>query len=140
MTTEEFTDSEDVGEKPSYDARLEYYKVMKAYMMAIAKSTISEGQESTLKLLWGLFSMVQPFIKKEDAQKLKEKMLWTKMQLRGLYRTPANGRSLMTNKIDDELMTIQEDLFMASRYIMLPVDRDEATEFDGNSFNKESNL
>ena len=137
---DEFDDVEDVGEKPSYDARLEYYKVMKAYMMALAKSSLMDDANTTLRMLWGLFSMVKPYIKKSDAETLKEKLVRIRHQLRASAKTPATSKSIILARIDDELQDMQEELFMASKYIMLPVGGDKVTEFNEQDFLRGSDL
>lgn len=141
---DDFIESEETKEegfdKPSYDGRLEYYKVLKAYMLAVAKSSSTEDFSLWLRMLRGMFALVKSFIKESDAVAIKSRFISIKNQLMSMDKSHINAKTMMARKIDDELQDVTEDIFEAAKHLLLPLSSDSIMEFNEDEFVRGSDL
>ena len=115
-------------DKPSFDGRLQYYKVIKGYMGGIAEASSNSDFNAWFRLIRGLFALVKGFIEPSKATELKDTMRKLKYNMIMINNNPDACNLL--NYIDDSLQDLTEDLFQVSKHLMLPITKDANGEFN----------
>ncbi len=121
-------DDREEFDKPSFDGRLQYYKVMKGYMGGIAEASTGADFDSWFRLIRGLFALVKGFLKPDKAKELKEQMNLVKRNLIVISTNEDAGN--LVHYIDDSLQDLTEDLFEVSKHLMLPMNKDDDADFN----------
>lgn len=120
--------------KPSFDGRLEYYKVMKQYMMNIAQASSMGDFVMWYRMLNGMFAIVKGFIRPVDAVDVRKKLDSIKRNINMLNSSTLRPTKNIMFSIDFSLQSITEDLYVASKHLLLPVDLEEMTDISEDDF------
>ena len=128
--------------KPGFDGRLQYYEVLKKYMMGIATASLESDYLAWLRLLNGLFALVKAFVPNQGKD-IKNKLISVKSNFANYNSGVMNdniNRSLVLSTLDDELQEITECLFVSAKHMFLPTSEDGEDEFDMKDFMQGSDL
>lgn len=118
------------GIKPTYDARNQYYDVMKLLMIGTKNASLNARLEDWHRGLWSLFNMVCSYIDQTEAAKLKESLIAARgklMQLEATNRRDPQMRQAHHHKkweVELLLLNLEEELHRAARNVMLPTSTD----------------
>ena len=128
--------------KPSFDGRIQFYQHLKTYLDAIALYSFEDNPQQFLRAIKGYYSLVRPFIKEEDAKKVKPLLEAAENQAKSLGFSKLNGMQSQSlkNNLWRKLETIREDLYMYSRQMLLPIKQEEEEEFNEANFMEGSDL
>lgn len=128
--------------KVSFDARIHYYKVVEEYMKSIAKTQAESSLEEWFRLIVGLASIIKPFIQIKDKQQIETSIdeLRKKIRMRGGNSPYMKGRKVIEYVIDVELQKLTDQVYQASKHMLLPFGETEDEEFDVEAFMKRSGV
>lgn len=131
MSKEEGIDER--ADKPHYDARLQYYAVLKSAMDAQVVAMINNDYFLLERSLRQLLSMVRKFTKIVDYNQMRDNLNKAKRYL------------LMNNSsydyyIDKLLEEVQEEIYYKAAQVFLPFSEDVNEEFDMDEFLRGSGL
>lgn len=131
--TEDFT-------KPGFDARMEYYKVVREYMVNIAKAQYESNISGWIRLLLGLFALVKGYLKPDDAKKIKEELRSVSIKLDNTKRSYSASNAVVMINVDRQLQNLTEDIYSAAKHMLLPIKDNEDDTFDEDAFTKGSDI
>jgi len=138
------TDDEEpkIYTKPGYDGRLEYFKVLKDYMINIANAQFMGDFAAWLRLLRGMFALVQPYINPVDATKINAMITTIRQQYTTINSDTIHGcnKKVINGFLDNKLQTLMELLYTSSKHLLLPTQPVDDDEYDFDSFAKGSDL
>lgn len=118
------------GIKPTYDARNQYYEVMKLLMIGTKNASLNARLEDWHRGLWSLYNMVCSYIDQKEAEALKADLIGARRKVMQLeasnLRDPQMRQAHHKNKWETELLLLEleEKLHRAARNVMLPTSTD----------------
>lgn len=118
-------------DKPSYDGRQEYYDHAKQYWDAIATCFLDKDYEKTLIALNGYFSFIRAYIDSDSQTRLDkiDAIAWKRIDgSKNLGNAKVTGTYMI--QIRKLLIEYRKELFIADRYLKLPIKSQEEEEFD----------
>lgn len=136
------------GVKPTYDARKEYYEVMKLLMIGLKNASLNARYQDWHRGLWSLYNMVCPYINEVPAKNeltLKERLLSAHIEIEKLESQNKRDPALRMNyqrkrwKVEQDLLDIEEQLHRAAKNVMLPTSTD-AGDMDDEEMLRRSGL
>lgn len=133
--TEENLD-EDIT-KVEYDARQQYYIILRGYLANIASASAMGEHSAWLRLLRGMFNLVNPFISRKDSEYIKKQMVFLSKQRSSIDGYRINEKQLQAF-MDDRLNEITEKLYMSCRHLLVPVRMATMDDFDEDEFLRQS--
>ena len=141
MTEEDYDYDNDTAKKPSFDARLTYYKILGGYMKMIQDGILLDSLNLRLRGLKGLYFMTKPYMKKIESDDLKRDIGRASNAVkRALSVGGHNDVRAWKMSADDLLDVISEKIHDYAKHMMLPMSDTEDDTFDMDKFLKESDL
>lgn len=126
---------------PSYDGRLIYFNHVKEYLTAIAKASVGGEFVEWLRSVQGYFAIVQPFIKKKDAEDINNRLNIIESKYILIMGIKENRNTGNINiRLNKDLRLVTQDLFMASKHLLLPIKTDGDFDYTEENFARESDL
>ena len=128
--------------KPGFDGRQQYYKLVGNYMIAIAMYQSIHDYNSWLDNIHGLFDMVIPFIRNEDAKKIEKKIQECRKLIDNLNQSCMNktNQALLNRHIELQLHDLTQTLYKCSKHMLLPFSEDHGTDLSEEAFFSGSDL
>jgi len=124
--------------KPNFDGRLNYYNHLKSYWDGLAQATFEDNYDMRYKALRGYFARTRPFIKDKD--KLSNLFKTVLALIRQLHEFSKSNQPYILNKITDMLQDIEDELFMATKDMLVSTKDEDDDEFDYEQWAKESGM
>jgi hypothetical protein len=127
--------------KPGYDARLQYYEVIKKYMINISNAQYYGDFASWIRLLLGMYSLLKGYVDPEKAKDIKDKLI--KIRKQHNVTNPdkvisSAHKKTLNNVLDIKLQEITEDIYVCAKHMFLPISEETEEDFDENVFTRES--
>lgn len=122
--------------KVGFDARLQYYDVLKKFMLHQKLSALTGDLSMWYRGLNILFNMVYAYINEKDRALIEERLLRLESSLRA-YNGGTNNytqRLMIQRRIEKELLSIERLIHMAARTLFLPVKEETIGGFDDSEF------
>ena len=123
---------EDSYNKPKFDGRLEYYKVLKEYLTTFGIAQIQNNYTIMLRTIEGMYFMSFPFIRKANADNLK-KDITKAWQLVAINKKNTVSREPIRRELEHLMFKMKEDVFFTMKDLLLPVNEIDP-EHDEKSF------
>lgn len=119
--------AEDVARKPTHDARIQYYKVLEYILLTMKYNCLTGNYAGWYRGLRQFHIMIIGYVKANTLIGIKEKFLEARQQLdmydaSSGYRDRAVRASMPVKvlRLDDLFFSIEEQLHVASKDMMLP--------------------
>ena len=128
--------SESKYSKPGFDGRLKYYDHLKYYWDKIADATFEDQYSLKYKCLRGYFSRTRGFIK--DPQTILTLFKNAKSLMDNINSFDQKNQSIIINNLFDKLQTIEDELFMATKDMLVSTKDDGDDDFDMDEFLRQS--
>jgi len=128
--------------KPSYDGRLQYYKLAGSYMTSIAAASLNDNFILWLELINGLFDIFYPFIKPTDITEIEKQIEECDKNIDILAQSSNNKTNQLTlNKfLEKKLHVLTRKLYCSSKHMLLPIKSEENDNLNVEDFLEGSDL
>lgn len=129
---------DDDYKKVGYDARLQYYEVLRKLMIEASRAALMGDHPLWYKGLRLIYSMIKPYIRKVDVNELDDLFLKANNLL--LSRIDNRYSNSVNNKVYSLLTLIDDRLHISARDMFLPTADREADDIDWDEFLRGSDL
>ena len=128
--------------KPGFDARTHFYEHLKEWLNQIARATITSDFYALYIALSNYSILVEPFIRPEAVTKLKALQKELEKETIAYQTRPINkkGLSMQNFSLQQKFLNYKEELYIASKHLMLPVKEEEQQDFDDKAFEEGSSI
>jgi len=130
--------SDDDYKKVGFDARIQYYGVLKNEMVRAAYASFVGDNHSRYRSLRTMFTMVRPYIRKVDYEALHK--LFDSVNQYLSSQVDRRFSNSVNSKIYTLLTEIDDELHMSARDMFLPTADREADDVDWDKWMRESDL
>lgn len=122
--------------KPGFDGRLKYYEHLKEYWGKMADATFNDDYDMKYKALRGYLSRVIAFVK--DSEKLKISFVKIRKMIRSIDTYSSKNKWIVIDSVFDLLQNVEDELFMATKDMLVSTKDDSDDEFDMDAFLRQS--
>lgn len=129
--------------KPSYDGRLKYYDVLKAYLIHIANAQYMGDFAGWVRLLEGYFNHIVGFIDPKEVNAIEvdiEAALNQYSRLSTNSKVSETQKNIFNFHMDRKLNKLTRKMNKAAKHLLLPIASEEITEYDFEEFKRGSDL
>lgn len=129
--------------KPSFDGRLKYYDHLKMYWDTLALHSFNMDIPAWYKTLRGYFSRTKAYVEPTKATSIMAKFQLISNNINSLtFNPPASKqhKSMIEMSITSSLQTIEDELFTATKDMLIPTKTEEDDDFDMDKFMEASDL
>lgn len=132
--------------KPGHDGRTEYWQTLKVYLMELGVAQTNMELEWWYRVLNGIYCMVLPYIKPEDADHIQQELNTVLKILDNLYATPRmfQGSIYDTREpnptiqrlADRKLQELTQIIMKSTKHMLLPIREADSDEWDDKEFDE----
>lgn len=134
------TNNDESFDKPGYDGRLQYYKIIGGFMKGISESSLSNNYDAWFNLIHCMFDMVCPFIRKPDELKKEIEKVEKIVYSNSSTSTNHSNQYILNRNVEKKLHELTGKLYTAAKHMLLPIQEETDTEYSTEEFFRGSDL